>query len=311
MHHADEPPPDPAELRKVLAALPLLTALVDTGGISAAADELGVPQSTVSRGLARLEHHLGCDLLDRDGRGVRLTAAGAEFATTTRRALDLVTEAVTQIRDDEARRANRVSIVFQNSLGRAVVPALVKTLVTRRPGTRVDLRQGGRAYCLAEFDTGADLVLVSPPPDPAENVLTVSLYTEHLVLAVAPTHRYAHRKTIRLSELEGETTLALAPAYGLRAITDTLLRDAGVRVATAFEGEDVLTLRGLVAAGLGVAIVPPLGPTPDLIEIPIDDHRATRELTASWRTTGPRSPALAALIDVVAWDRTWLPEHPA
>ncbi|GAB6897155.1 LysR family transcriptional regulator [Kineosporia succinea] len=312
MHHHDEPGrPDPGGLRKVLSALPLLTAVVDTGGISAAADELGVPQSTVSRGLARLEAELGCTLLERDGRGVRLTAAGAEFAGAARRALDLIGEAVAQVRDDEARRDNRVSIVFQNSLGRAVIPALVKALVERRPGTQVDLRQGGRAYCLAEFDAGADLVLVAPPAQPDQGVLTVPLYTEHLVLAVPGTHRFAGRDAIALPELENEPTLVLAPAYGLRVITDSLLREAGVRVTRAFEGEDLATIRGLVAAGLGVSIVPPIGPAPDVVEVPIDDRRATREVAASWRTDAPRRPALAALVDVVAWDRSWLPEHPA
>ncbi|MBT0768371.1 LysR family transcriptional regulator [Kineosporia sp. J2-2] len=296
----------------MLSALPLVVAVADTGGVSAAADELGVPQSTVSRGIARLEKELGHTLLDRDGRGVRLTPTGQDFATTARRALDLVTDALIQLHDDAARRDNTVSIVFQNSLGRAVIPALVKALVTRRPGTHVDLRQGGRSFCLAEFTTGtADVVLVSPPPDPTPDLRTVSLYTEHLVLAVPRTHRFVTRSTIRLTELEGETTLALAPAYGLRGITDTLLRDAGVRVNIAFEGEEVQTLRGLVAAGLGIAIVPPLGPTPDVVEIPIDDPRATRELAASWHTTHPPTPALKALTDVIDSPYLmWLPDHP-
>jgi DNA-binding transcriptional LysR family regulator len=302
-----------APSRPLLSALPLLAAVAETGGVSAAADELGVPQSTVSRGIARLERELGCALLERDGRGIRLTPDGQHFATTTHRALDLITDAITQLRTDAAHRADTLSIVFQNSLGRSVIPALVKALVTQRPGTHVNLRQGGRAFCLTEFTDGAaDLVLVSPPAPPAENITTVSLYTEHLVLAVPRTHRLAQHPTIRLPDLEGEPTLALSPAYGLRSITDTLLRHAGVRVTYAFEGEDVQTVRGLVAAGLGVAIVPPLGSSPDLTEIPIDDPHATRELAASWKSDGHSSAsgqraALTALIDLVRTDLTWLP----
>ncbi len=123
----------PERLRAILPALPLLTAIADTGGVSAAADELAVPQSTVSRGIARLEKELGTNLLERDGRGVRLTPAGEELTTAARRALDLITDAITHIRADTARRDNTVSIAFQDSLGRTVVPALVKALVTQRP----------------------------------------------------------------------------------------------------------------------------------------------------------------------------------
>jgi DNA-binding transcriptional LysR family regulator len=298
-------------LRTVLSCLPLLTAVAETGGVSAAADELAVPQSTVSRGIARLERELGQNLLERDGRGVRLTPAGQDFAGTARRALDLVTEAVTQIHEDAAQRNNTVSVVFQNSLGRAVVPALVKALVAERPGTRVLLRQGGRAYCLAEFTAGAaDVVLVSPPADPHENTTTVSLYTEHLVLAVPQAHPLATRRSVQLPELEGQPILGLSPAYGLRSITDTLLNHAGVRIAYAFEGEDVQTVRGLVAAGLGIAIVPPLGHTDDVTEIPIDNPHATRELAASWRPHDTTRPALATLTALLQDDLTWLPGHP-
>ncbi|MCE0539559.1 LysR family transcriptional regulator [Kineosporia rhizophila] len=299
---------EPATLRTVLATLPLLRAIADTGGISAAADELGLPQSTVSRGIARLEHHLDTSLLERDGRGVRLTPAGHELATTARRTLEHVTETITHIRADTARRNNTVSVVFQNSLGRAVIPALVKALVTERPGTRVNLRQGGRAYCITEFTAGAaDLVLVAPPMDPQPNTATASLYTEHLILAVPRTHPYATRKSLRLNELHNQPTLGLAPAYGLRDITDSLLSQAGVRITYAFEGEDVQTVRGLVAAGLGLAILPPEGNTPDLTEIPIDDPHATRELAASWRPADTTRPALAALTTILGSDPSWLP----
>ncbi|MCD5315870.1 LysR family transcriptional regulator [Kineosporia babensis] len=296
------------DLRPILPTLPLLTAIADTGGISAAADELGVPQSTVSRGIARLEHHLGTPLLDRDGRGVRLNPAGQELTTATRRALDLITEATTHIRADATRRDNTVSIVFQNSLGRTLIPALVKTLVTQRPGTHVNLRQGSRTYCIAEFTSGAaDALLISPPLDPTPNTQTASLYTEHLVLAVPHTHHLATHPTVHLHELEGEPPLGLAPAYGLRNITDTLLNHAGVRVTYAFEGEDVQTVRGLVAAGLGIAILPPEGTTPDLTEIPIDNPHAIRELAATWRPHHtPRRPALTALANILQAEPTWL-----
>lgn len=70
-------------------------------------------------------------------------------------------------------------------------------------------------------------------------------------------HRLAARRRVRLAEAAEESFVTLEPGYGLRRITDDLCQEAGFKPRIAFEGEEAETLRGLVAAGLGVALLPP------------------------------------------------------
>lgn len=305
--------PATAALREVLADLPYLVATADTGGVSAAADELNVPQPTVSRGLARLSAHVGAPMLLRKGRGVQLSSEAMELLPHAQRAVAAAQLGLRTASHHAEARANTVSISFQHTLGRTVVPALLNAVLADRPGTRFELHQGSREYCVETLDTGSvDFTLLSPPHDPAPGIETVRLYAEPLVLAVALDHRWAKRGSIRLNELAGEPLLAMRKEYGLRGLVDKILDQAGIHTAPAFEGEDIQTLRGLVSAGLGVAVLPPAIPSaPDVVELPILDATATREIGISWRTSpievAADGSAAQALFRVVSSGQQWLP----
>lgn len=297
-----------APMRELLTDLPFLIAVADEGGITAAADVLGVPQPTVSRAMARLGRRLGAPLLRRDGRGVRLTPSGTTFLAFARSARTAALEGFAAVqRDLESARAT-VGVAFQHTLGRTVVPALVRALLAERVGTRVDLRQGSRDSCLELFDRRAvDAVLVSPPLTSEATTRTLHLYTEPLALATPLDHPLARRPSVRLADLAGEPLLAMEPGYGLRAIVDDLLGEAGIDRVFAFEGEDVQTLRGLVSAGLGVAILPVAGAAlTDVVEVPISDPGARREVGVSWHeeATDPLSAAFV-LQDLLTHSRSW------
>ena len=296
-----------AARREVLADLPYLLAVAETGGVTAAADELAVPQPTVSRGLARLAARLDVPLLVRHGRGVRLSAEAAELLPHAERALAAVDAGVEAVRRRAGERAEAVAITFQHTLGRAVVPALVRAVVERRPRAGFALHQGSRDMCVEALLTGAaDAVLLAPAYRAERQIQTIELYAEPLVLAVPPGHRLAHRRRVRLHELAGERLLAMRPEFGLRALVDQLLVEAGVEAEIGFEGEDVQTLRGLVAVGLGVAVLPPAVVAPaDVVEVPLGDAHAERRIGISWRTDRTTTPAAEAMLAVVRDGRWW------
>jgi DNA-binding transcriptional LysR family regulator len=298
------------ELREVLADLPYLLAVASTGGVTAAADELAVPQPTVSRGLARLADRLGVPVLERDGRGVRLSAEAAALLPHAERALSAVEDGVAAVSRVAGERADTVALAFQHTQGRTVVPALVRALRAEYPTARFELRQGARDTCVEALDSGAvDAVIISPAQPPAAGVETVHLYDEPLMLVVPRDHRLAGRKRARLRDLAGEPLLVMGAAFGLRQLVDGLLAEAGIVPRIAFEGEDVQTLRGLVAAGLGVAVLPPAIPVAtDVVELPIGDAHAVRRIGLSWRTDRRASPAARALYDVVRRGQ-WLPRR--
>ena len=116
-----------------------------------------------------------------------------------------------------------------------------------------------------------------------------------LRLVVPADHRLATRKRIRLAEAADEIFVTLEPGYGLRRITDDLCKEAGFRPRIAFEGEEAETLRGLVAAGLGVALLPPPAvPRPGVAELTVTAPRAAREIGVAWLADRPDTPPVAA-----------------
>jgi len=300
-----------AELREVLADLPYLVAVAGAGGVGAAADELGVPQSTVSRGLARLADRLGSPVLTRRGRGVELTEEALDFLPHARRALDEVLTGTGAAKRRAEQRDNTATVHFQHTLGRTVVPALLQAVLEQRPRTRFELHQGSRDLCLHALESGrTDVALLSPPHEGGAGIRTVRLYAEPLVLAVPPQHPFAQRSRVRLRELDGQVMLQMGADFGLRAHVDHILRDAGVDPVRGFEGEDVQTLRGLVSVGLGVAILPPANPpSRDVLEIPIADKAANREIGISWRTGQAASSAAEVVFELAARPAAWLPER--
>lgn len=303
---------DTSSLRELLADLPFLVAVADEGGITAAAEVLGVPQPTVSRAMARLSARVGTALVKRDRRGVTLTDAGLTLLEYARSTRDAALDGLAAVRREQDRANATVTIAFQHTFGRRVVPALLRALLAERPGTHVDLHQGARESCIDLFDRSvADAILVSPPLAASEGVHTLRLYAEPLVLTASPEHRLAGRDRVQLSDLTGERLLAMAPGYGLRAIVDDLLRDAGIDRSFAFEGEDIQTLRGLASAGLGVAILPPaMQPCDDVVEIPIDHPAARREIGVSWHGDGATpGSAVAALHELLSNGHGWVSER--
>jgi DNA-binding transcriptional LysR family regulator len=302
-----------AARREILADLPYLLAVAETGGVTAAAVELAVPQPTVSRGLARLAARLDVPLLVREGRGVRLSAEATELLPHAERALAAVDAGVEAVRRRAGEHAEAVAITFQHTLGRAVVPALVRAVLERRPRAGFELHQGSRDMCVEALLTGAaDAVLLAPAYRAERQVETIELYAEPLVLAVPPGHRLARRRRVRLREVVGERLLAMRPEFGLRGLVDQLLAEAGVAAEIGFEGEDVQTVRGLVAAGLGVAVLPPaVVPPADVVEVPLADAHAVRRIGISWRTDRAATPAAEAMLAVVREGGWWPPDGAA
>ncbi len=131
--------------------------------------------------------------------------------------------------------------------------------------------------------------------DPA--IVTRRIATEPLRLALPRDHRLARQPRVDLAGVSDEPFVGLRPASALRQLTDELCAQAGFRPAEVFEGDDLSTIRGFVAAGLGIAILPaPRAGTPEAASGPvlyreIDDARATREICLSWAADRRLPPA--------------------
>ncbi|MET7638115.1 LysR family transcriptional regulator [Streptomyces sp. NPDC005438] len=260
-----------------------------------AATELAVPQSTLSRAMARLEADLGVDLFARNGRRVSLTTAGRGFLTSVERALTSVERAAETLRTDADPASGKVAFGFLHTLGSETVPGLLRAFRADHPRIRFALVQNYGEAMLERLRAGElDLCLTSPVPNEPDLVAR-RLDEQRLRLVVPEDHRLGTRRRIRLAECAEEMFVTLEPGYGMRRITDDLCAEAGFRPRIAFEGEEAETLRGLVAAGLGVALLPPPAvPRPGVRELTVTAPRAVREIGLAWREGHPDTPPVAA-----------------
>ncbi|WP_246144754.1 LysR family transcriptional regulator [Actinacidiphila oryziradicis] len=287
---------EPASWATVLAPrLAQFAAVARHEHVTRAAQQLGVPQSTISRAMVRLEADLGVTLFARRGRTVALTPAGRTFLRSAERALAEVERSAETVRADADPESGRVAFGFLHTLGTETVPALLRAFRADHPRVQFQLVQTYGEAMLERLRAGElDLCLTSPVPDAADLVAR-RMDVQRLHLVVPADHRLAARKRVRLADAAGDLFVTLEPGFGLRRITDALCAEAGFTPKIAFEGEEAETLRGLVAAGLGVALLPPPAvPRPGVAELTVTGQRAVREIGVAWLDGHPDTPPVAA-----------------
>ncbi|MFC5831794.1 LysR family transcriptional regulator [Nonomuraea insulae] len=284
---------------RLAPALALLAAVGETGHVTRAAELLGIPQPTASRRLAALSDLVGTPLVLPSGRGIRLTRAGRTLAAASTRALATVTAAAREVREEIDPGSGRIVLGFLHLLGRTLVPSLIGGFRERNPGIRFSLAQGSRQDMLRALREGdIDLVFVAPMPLDDPDLISRPLADQELVLSVPPAHRLASRSRVRVGELEREELVTLEHGYGLRQITDDLCAAAGFEPRIAFEGQETETVRGLVAAGLGVAILPRSDQPPvvGVTEVPLSPA-LFRTIGVSWPAGDRLTPAARSFRD--------------
>ncbi|WP_299440915.1 LysR family transcriptional regulator [uncultured Phycicoccus sp.] len=270
--------------------------------VTEVSDVFGVSQPGVSRALRRLEQEVGTPLLHRQGRVLRMTHAGAAFkrhVDALVNDLDDGLAAVTELVDPES---GVVTLAFPLSLGSWLVPGLVGEFRRRHPRVGVALERtsvGEHGRISTELATRrADLELTAHRVA-GQGVTWQSVLVEPLVLAVALGHPLARRDRVGLAEVADEPFVMRAAPSGMREQVRELCRAAGFEPQVAIEAEDLPTIRGFVAAGLGVAVVPAQGlrgPTTFARArlVPLTDAGAEREVGLAWLERRPLLPSAEA-----------------
>lgn len=260
--------------------------------ITKAASALNVPQPTVTRHLARLENVLGVRLCKRVQGGMELTPEGERFVEPVEEALGLLAHAIDEL--DSSNLLQRISFGFLHTLGEEMVPSLLRQFAVENPQFKFSLVEASADQLLNRLTADhIELCLTSPlPADPDLEV--VRLGVQQLVLAVPAGHELAQETEIPLAAAASDDFVGLEPHNLMRQMSDDLCRVAGFEPRITFEAAGISTLRGLVAAGLGVAIVPVApSPVPRLVELPLADSGAYREIGLAWRArTASRQAAI-------------------
>ena len=270
--------------------------------VTEVSDVFGVSQPGVSRALARLEKEVGAPLLRRSGRVLRMTHAGAAFkrhVDSLVNALDDGLAAVDELVDPEG---GVVTVAFPLSLGSWLVPGLVRRFRDAHPRVRVVLQRtavGESGQVSQQLATRRADVELTTHRVGSSGIEWRRILVEPLVLAVPPTHDLAGRLHVPLAEVADQPFVMRRGPSGMRTQTVELCRAAGFEPEVAFEADDLPTVRGLVAAGLGVAVVPAMGlPAPTTFArtrlLPIADPGAYREVGVAWVAGRPLLPSAEA-----------------
>jgi LysR family transcriptional regulator, transcription activator of glutamate synthase operon len=281
-------------------ALRWLQQVADGTTVTEVSETESVTQSGVSRALARLEDQIGTPLLRRSGRTLRMTHAGAVFKPhldAMLHDLDDGIAAVSQLLDPDS---GEVALAFQQSLGTWLIPDLARSFRSGHPRVRFRLTQVRDDPDAVALEGGhADLELGSRRR-PDASVRSRLIAVEPLRLALPREHRLAsvagHRQ-VELAEVAAEPFISLRGASGLRRLTDHLFEQAGFSPTVIFEGDDLSNVRGFVAAGLGVAVLPaPRAGSPEAAPGPvvyreISDPGASREIFLTWSAERRQLPA--------------------
>lgn len=275
-----------------------LTTVAELEHVTDAAAVLGVPQPTLSRALARVEAELGTRVFERVPDGVRVTPTGELVVTAARE----LTARYEQLVDDLASALDPdtgvVRLAFLDSMAGLLVPRLLRDFHQVAPRVRLVLRQEPSREIVDDLATGAADLAITTRQD---GLGWAPLLDEREVLVVPAGHRLSGRKRVALRELADEEMVAIPPGFGYRQLVDDLLRVAGIAPTISFESQDLATIEGLVAAGLGVAIVPEhFAGASGTVGITLEGASVRRSIGLVWRTDRDVSPAAARFRDFVS-----------
>ncbi len=276
-----------------LSQLKYFQAVANIRQFTKAAQSIHVSQSALSRSMAKLEDELGTELIHRGGQGITLTSAGEHFLFHVDRILRELEAAEQELSVDAEGDAGTVTLSFLHSFGGYILPMLLSEFHRSYPQIQIKLNQNNSAYLAKQVAEGkTDLCLCSNMVM-SDNIAWTYLWSEELFVVVPQDHPLAGRESVELAEIESEPLITMKPSYSLRMVVDQSFELASSHPEIVFEGDDVNTLASLVAARLGVSLLPQIPSTEHLgiVYIPVSFPACRRAVGIAWNATRQLNPA--------------------
>nr|WP_237691041.1 LysR family transcriptional regulator [Paenibacillus caui] len=225
--------------------------------VTQAAEELHVAQSAVSRQIHQLEKELGVELFKQKGRNLQLTAVGQLFCSRIETVLKDLERAVAEVHEFLDPEQGEIRLGFPHSLGVHLLPVIIAEFKKRYPNVKFRFKQGMFTTLIRDvIAADVDLAFISPLPEQHDQVEGNVVLTEELYAILPPSHPLAGESQIALNQLKEDKFILFSKGYSLRPIVLHACLEAGFTPKIAFEGEETDTIRGLVAAGMGVSLLP-------------------------------------------------------
>ena len=242
-----------------LRQLQILTAVARHGSFTRAAQDLGMTQSAVSTSVRHLEAELGLPLFERDTRNVRPTEAGRDLAARVGELLNDLANALENARSTAERRRGRVRIAAVPTAVTRLLPPCCAECRGRYP--EIDLRieeMAAEDVAAAVLDGRADLGVLNEGRQDLALLAATPLGNDVFCLICPQGHPLARKRTPTWRDLDGQDMVMLDARTGSRALIDAVLRNQGVSVHPVQEMSRPEAVAALVAAGMGIAVLPEL-----------------------------------------------------
>jgi LysR family transcriptional regulator, hydrogen peroxide-inducible genes activator len=285
-----------------LRDLRYLVALAEHRHFGRAAEACFVSQPTLSTQIRKLEEELGVTLVERAPRKVMLTAAGRDIAERARRIVADVEQMKEAARRSQDPEAGSVRLGIFPTLGPYLLPHVVPRIRARFPRLELLLVEEKSPEILARLRGGRlDAGLLALPVHD-DQLHAEFLFEEPFLLAVSRDHALAARGSLRLRDLKDERLLLLEDGHCLRDQALDVCHMAGAGENAGFQATSLETLRQMVAAGVGVtllpalAVRPPVPPSPDIRLLDFEGSPPSRRIAMVWR----RSSAMAGFLEQLA-----------
>ena len=258
-------------------------AVAEEGSFSHAAEREHVSQPSLSQQIQKLEAELNQQLFDRLPRSVVLTEAGRSLLPYARQILTAIADAGLSVAAIEQEVAGRLSVGAIPSIAVYVLPRLIGNFQRSYPKVTFELFEDITDKLAQRLEDGTLDIVLATSSDNAPTLTHYSLGKEPLLMLLPQKHRLARRKTIKWSDLASEKFLLLHEIHSLSIQVRQLLAANNLKPEVVLQGAQLVTIARMVAAGLGVTVIPQMMAETEFIKgcvaVPFARPVPTRELT--------------------------------
>jgi DNA-binding transcriptional LysR family regulator len=291
-----------------LGRLRVLSEVVGRGSFSAAAEALSYTQSAVSQAVARLEAETGTMLVVRDRRGVRPTAAGTTLVEHAESIFAQVEAAEADLAAVLGVRGGRLRVASFPSAGATLMPIAVATFRQRYPDVSLSLAEGEPEEIAPRLRAGEfDLALLFEFPGvrerPGVGVRTVMLLEDPMHVALPAAHPLAGKPALSLADLRDQDWVQTSDSSPCARHVVRSCLASGFEPNVTFESDDYETVQGLVAAGVGVALIPRLALSrvhPGIVVRALAPRSPARKVVAATMAGPGVAPAAKTMLEVLS-----------